>query len=180
MYFNNSVGTFSGKGRPKWSNFLRFIHVLAANCKLLKTLWAKIRIKILLELSLFVKTHCLSFENRKWFRCLFLVNREENSTFIEQYIYPRPGTELGNFRSSVLRSLNWAITAWDNFNQFVMCFPTANVLDIKIKFSANRDRTRDLPIFTLTLSQLNYHCWRYLQPTFDGFSNFCRNFFTST
>ena len=48
--FNNTFGIFCGKRRPTGSVFyLRFIFLLAHNCKLLKFSWVKMRTKICLN-----------------------------------------------------------------------------------------------------------------------------------
>ena len=55
--FNNPVGIFSSKNRPRRSIFyLRFIFLLAPNCKLLKFSWVKMRIKFFLNCRFFVIT----------------------------------------------------------------------------------------------------------------------------
>ena len=95
--FNNTVGIFSGKHRPTGSVFyLRFIFLLAPNCKLLKFSWVKMRTKICLNCRFFfIITLFLQFKNSKFFKILIVINREENSTLLEQLNCRDPGSNQG-------------------------------------------------------------------------------------
>ena len=94
---NNTVGIFSGKRRTTGSVFyLRLMFLLAPNCKLLKISWVKIRTKICLNCRFFMKTHLLQFKSSKCFSSLIVINREENSTLLEQLNCCRdPGSNQG-------------------------------------------------------------------------------------
>ena len=90
--FNNTVGIFCAKRRPTRGVFyLRFIFLLAPNCKVLKFLWVKMRTKIFLNCRFFVITLSLQFKNSKCFRSSIMINKE-NSTVLEQFNCRYPGS----------------------------------------------------------------------------------------
>ena len=94
--FNNTVGIFSAKHWPTRSVFcLRFLFLLAPNCKLLKFSWVKMWTKICLSCRFFVITHFLQLKNLKCFRSLVVINREENSTLLDQLNCRDPGSKQG-------------------------------------------------------------------------------------
>ena len=94
--FNNTVGIFCAKRRPTRGVFyLRFIFLLAPNCKLLKFSWVKMRTKICLNCRFFVITLFLQFKNSKCFKSLIVINTEANSTLLEQLNCRDPGSNQG-------------------------------------------------------------------------------------
>ena len=74
--------------------YLRFIFLLAPNCKLLKFSWVKMRTKICLNCRFFfIITLFLQFKNSKFFKILIVINREEISTLLEQLNCRDPGSK---------------------------------------------------------------------------------------
>ena len=123
----NTVGIFSGKRRPTGSVFyLRFLFLLAPNCKLLKFSWVKMRTKICLNCRFFMKTHLLQFKTSKCFSSLIVINREENSTLLEQLNCRDSGSNQGplDLQSNALPTeLSRLEKLTTDFRQVFQCLP---------------------------------------------------------